>query len=98
MNKADLVKEISQRASVNQATAQKALEAMLETFKETLKNGEKIQLIGFGSFEVAQRAERRGVNPQNGKPIQIPAKKVVKFKAGKDLKEMVAKSKGAKKK
>lgn len=93
MNKADLVKEISQKASVNQATAQKALESMLDTFKESLKKGEKIQLIGFGSFEVAKRAERKGVNPQTKKEIKIPAKKVVKFKAGKELKELVAKAK-----
>jgi DNA-binding protein HU-beta len=93
MNKADLVKEISQKASVNQAVAQKALEAMLETFKDALKKGDKIQLIGFGSFEVAKRAERKGVNPQTRKPITIAAKKVVKFKAGKDLKDMVAKAK-----
>jgi DNA-binding protein HU-beta len=93
MNKADLVKEISQKASVNQAVAQKALEAMLDTFKDALKKGEKIQLIGFGSFEVAKRAERKGVNPRSGDEILIPAKNVVKFKAGKDLKEMVAKGK-----
>lgn len=93
MNKADLVKEISQKASVNQATAQKALESMLDTFKESLKKGDKIQLIGFGSFEVAKRAGRKGVNPQTKKEIKIPAKKVVKFKAGKELKELVAKAK-----
>ncbi len=93
MNKADLVKEIATKASVNQATAQKALEAMIETFKDSLKKAEKIQLIGFGSFEVAKRAARKGVNPQTKKAINIPAKKVVKFKAGKDLKDMVAKAK-----
>jgi DNA-binding protein HU-beta len=93
MNKADLVKEISQKAAVNQATAQKALESMLETFKDSLKKGNKIQLIGFGSFEVAKRAARKGVNPQTKKAINIPEKKVVKFKAGKDLKDLVAKGK-----
>lgn len=93
MNKADLVKAISVNASLNQATAQKALEAMLETFKDTLKKGDKIQLIGFGSFEVAKRAARKGVNPQTKKTINIPAKKVVKFKPGKDLKDLVAKGK-----
>lgn len=93
MNKADLVKEIATKASVNQATAQKALEAMVDTFKCTLKHGDKIQLIGFGSFEVAERAARKGVNPQTKKPITIKAKKVVKFKAGKELKELVAKAK-----
>ncbi|MFZ5951703.1 MAG: HU family DNA-binding protein [Candidatus Rifleibacteriota bacterium] len=93
MNKADLVKAIATKASLNQATAQKALESMLETFKDTLKKGDKIQLIGFGSFEVAKRAARKGVNPQTKKTINIPAKKVVKFKAGKELKDMVAKGK-----
>jgi DNA-binding protein HU-beta len=66
---------------------------MLDTFKATLKKGDKIQLIGFGSFEVAKRAARKGVNPQTKKTISIPAKKVVKFKAGKELKDMVAKGK-----
>ena len=93
MNKADLVKAIANNADLNQATAQEALEVMLDTFKATLKKGEKIQLIGFGSFEVAKRAARKGVNPQTKKTISIPAKKVVKFKAGKELKEMVAKGK-----
>ncbi|MEW6712987.1 MAG: HU family DNA-binding protein, partial [Candidatus Riflebacteria bacterium] len=87
------VKAIATKASLNQATAQKALESMLETFKDTLKKGDKIQLIGFGSFEVAKRAARKGVNPQTKKTINIPAKKVVKFKAGKELKDMVAKGK-----
>ncbi len=93
MNKADLVKTISGKAKLNQTTAQKALEVMLETFKDTLKKGQKIQLIGFGSFEVAKRAARKGVNPQTKKPISIGAKKVVKFKPGKELKEMVSKGK-----
>lgn len=93
MNKADLVKSIAASASLNQSVAQKAIEAMLDTFKESLKKGEKIQLIGFGSFEVAKRAARKGVNPQTKKTINIPAKKVVKFKAGKDLKDLVAKGK-----
>ncbi|MBF0543404.1 MAG: HU family DNA-binding protein [Candidatus Riflebacteria bacterium] len=93
MNKADLVKAIASKARMNQASAQKALEVMLDTFKDSLKKGTKIQLIGFGSFEVAKRAARKGVNPQSKKPINIPAKKVVKFKPGKELKEIVAKSK-----
>ena len=93
MNKADLVKAIATKAKLNQAAAQKALESMLDTFKDTLKKGNKIQLIGFGSFEVAKRAARKGVNPQTKKPINISAKKVVKFKPGKELKEIVAKAK-----
>jgi len=93
MNKADLVKAIASKAKLNQAAAQKALEVMLETFKDTLKKGTKIQLIGFGSFEVAKRAARKGVNPQTKKPINIAAKKVVKFKPGKELKEIVSKGK-----
>ncbi|MFZ2958986.1 MAG: HU family DNA-binding protein [Candidatus Ozemobacteraceae bacterium] len=93
MNKADLVKAVATKAKLNQAAAQKALEVMLDTFKETLKKGTKIQLIGFGSFEVAKRAARKGVNPQTKKAINIAAKKVVKFKPGKELKEIVAKGK-----
>jgi len=93
MNKADLVKTIASKAKLAQASAAKALEVMLDTFKDSLKKGNKIQLIGFGSFEVAKRAARKGVNPQTKKPIEIAAKKVVKFKPGKDLKEMVAKGK-----
>ncbi|MBF0500181.1 MAG: HU family DNA-binding protein [Candidatus Riflebacteria bacterium] len=93
MNKADLVKAVANKAKLNQAAAQKALEVMLDTFKDTLKKGTKIQLIGFGSFEVAKRAARKGVNPQTKKAINIAAKKVVKFKPGKELKEIVAKGK-----
>lgn len=93
MNKADLVKAIATESSVSQTVAQNALEAILEAFKDSLKTGEKIQLIGFGSFEVAKRAARKGVNPQTKKTINIPAKKVVKFKPGKELKELVAKGK-----
>lgn len=93
MNKAELVKAISTKTKLNQTVAQKALEAVIDTFKDALKKGQKIQLIGFGSFEVAKRAARKGVNPQTKKPINIPPKKVVKFKPGKELRELVAKGK-----
>ncbi len=93
MNKADLVKAIAAKAGMNQAQTHQTLDAMLDIFKSTLKAGHKIQLIGFGSFEVSKREARTGVNPQTKKPIKIPACRVVRFKAGKELKAVVAKSK-----
>ena len=71
--------------------AEKALKAFTETVAETLQNGDKIQLVGFGTFEVAERAARTGKNPQTGKEIKIPASKAPKFKAGKALKDTVNK-------
>lgn len=93
MNKADLVKAIASKSKLNQAKAHQTLDAMLDVFKSTLKGGEKIQLIGFGSFEVTRREARQGVNPQTKKKIKIPARRVVRFKAGKELKTFVAKGK-----
>jgi DNA-binding protein HU-beta len=93
MNKADLVKTIASKARMNQARAHQTLDAMLDVFKGSLKSGDKIQLIGFGSFEVTKREAREGVNPQTKTRIKIPARRVVRFKAGKELKEFVAKGK-----
>ena len=85
MNKTELVAAIAEKAELSKKDAEKALKA----FTEQLKNGDKIQLVGFGTFEVAERAARTGQNPQTGKAIEIPASKAPKFKAGKALKDTV---------
>lgn len=93
MNKSELVKAIAKKADLTNAAAQSVLEAFIDSVKTSLKKGEKVQLIGFGSFSTLKRAARKGVNPQTKKTIKIPAKKVAKFVPGKELKEMVNKKK-----
>ena len=78
---------IAEKAGLTKADSKKALEAFVETVGEALKGGDKVALIGFGSFSVSERSARSGRNPQTGKTITIPAKKVVKFKAGAELAE-----------
>ena len=80
MNKAQLIDAIAEKAGLTKADSKKALEAFVETVGEALKGGDKVALIGFGSFSVSERSARSGRNPQTGKTITIPAKKVVKFK------------------
>lgn len=87
MNKVELVAAIAAEAGLTKVDAQKALEAGVKAISEALVKGENVQLIGFGTFAVVERAERNGVNPATGKAIKIDAKKVVKFKAGKALAE-----------
>ncbi|MBQ7448710.1 MAG: HU family DNA-binding protein [Paludibacteraceae bacterium] len=87
MNKSELVAAIAEKAGLTKAAAAKALDAAVEAIADSLKKGEAVQLIGFGTFAVAKREARQGVNPANGAKIQIPAKKVAKFKAGKALAE-----------
>ncbi len=89
MNKVELVSAIAEMSGLSKNDAEKALNAFIKTVGEELGRGERIQLIGFGTFEVAKRAARVGKNPQNGKEISIPACKVPKFKAGKVLKDEV---------
>ncbi|GAB1779159.1 MULTISPECIES: HU family DNA-binding protein [Priestia] len=89
MNKTELVDAVATQAELSKQDAKKAVEALFETISNTLANEEKIQLVGFGTFEVRERAERTGRNPQTGKQITIPASKVPAFKAGKELKEAV---------
>ncbi|GAB4271312.1 MAG: HU family DNA-binding protein [Candidatus Rifleibacteriota bacterium] len=89
MNKSELVKAIAKKADVTNANAQAVLEAFIDAVKTSLKKGDKIQLIGFGSFATVKREARKGVNPQTKKTIKIPAKKVAKFVPGKELKELV---------
>mgnify|MGYP000237302707 CR=1 FL=1 len=89
MNKNELVAKMAEKAGLKKTEAEKALKAFTETVAEELKNGEKIQLVGFGTFEVSERAERTGRNPQTGKEMTIAASKAPKFKAGKALKDMI---------
>lgn len=85
MNKADLIDAISTSAKISKADAGRALDSTIEAITKSLKKGDKVSLVGFGTFSVAKRAARTGRNPQTGKTIQIKAKKVAKFKAGSDL-------------
>ena len=89
MNKTELVAAIAAKTELSKKDSEKALKAFMEVVSEQLKKGEKIQLIGFGTFEVAKRAARTGKNPQTGKAIKIAACKAPKFKAGKALKGAV---------
>jgi len=91
MNKAELVKRIAEIAEVPKVTAEKVLDAFMQAVEEAVSKGDKVVLVGFGSFQVVTRAEREGRNPRTGKPIKIPAKKVVKFKPGKKLEEAAQK-------
>ncbi len=89
MNKTELVKVVAAQAELTQKDATKAVDALFDTISTTLAQGEKIQLIGFGTFEVRERSARKGRNPQTGEEIEIAASKVPAFKAGKELKEAV---------
>lgn len=85
MNKAELIDAIAGKSGLSKADAKKALDAFVETTGEVLKGGDKISLVGFGSFSVSTREARTGRNPQTGKEIKIAAKNVVRFKAGAEL-------------
>ena len=85
MNKTELINKIAESAGISKADAKKALEATADTIKQALIAGDKIQLIGFGTFAVSERPAREGINPATKEKIQIPAKKVAKFKAGAEL-------------
>ncbi len=85
MNKAQLIDAIASEAILTKADAKRALDAFVNTTTGALKKGDRVALVGFGSFSVSKRNARTGRNPQTGKPITIAAKKVVKFKAGADL-------------
>lgn len=93
MNKAELIEAIANTTKTTKADAGRALDATIEAVAKALKKGDRISLVGFGSFSVAKRAARTGRNPQTGKEIKIAAKKVVKFKAGSDLATSVNKGK-----
>lgn len=89
MNKVELITSISEKAELTKVDAEKALKAFVNTVTEELKNGGKVQLVGFGTFEVTERAERQGRNPATGESITIAASKAPKFKAGKAFKDIV---------
>ena len=89
MNKAELIAAIAESADFSKKDAEKALKAFTDIVTEELKKGEKVQLVGFGTFEVSVRAAREGRNPATNKTIKIPASKAPKFKAGKALKDML---------
>ena len=89
MNKADLINALAAKNEISKKDAEKAVNAVLGLIEEALKNGEKVQIMGFGSFEVKERAARTGKNPATGATIQTPASKAVVFKAGKALKDSI---------
>jgi DNA-binding protein HU-beta len=91
MNKAELIEAIAGSAKISKADAGRSLDATIEAISKSLKKGDKVSLVGFGTFSVAKRAARNGRNPQTGKTIKIAAKKVAKFKAGADLSKTVNK-------
>ena len=90
MNKSDLIEAIAENAELSKAAAQRALDAFVDTVKSALKNGDQVALVGFGTFDVKDRAARSGRNPQTGEVIQIAATRVPGFKAGKALKDAVS--------
>ena len=89
MNKAELIEAIANNSGLSKADSKKALDAFIETTTSTLKKGDRVALVGFGSWSVSSRAARTGRNPQTGKEIKIAAKNVVKFKAGAELSDAV---------
>ena len=89
MNKTELIDSIASDAEVSKVEARKALESFLENVKQTLKKGDRISLVGFGSWSVSKRSAREGRNPRTGETIKIPAKNVVKFKAGMELTDSI---------
>ncbi len=89
MNKSDLVDKVAEDAELTKADANDAITSVVEGIQESLSRGEKVTLVGFGTFSVRERSARKGRNPQTGETIQIPAKKVAKFKPGKHLREAV---------
>ncbi|AGY54377.1 MAG: HU family DNA-binding protein [Bacteroidales bacterium] len=89
MNKAELISAIAGKANITKVDARKALDAFVDAAGETMKKGERLTLVGFGSFSVVKRNARNGRNPRTGKNIKIAAKNVVRFKAGADLNKLV---------
>lgn len=89
MNKTELVAAIAEQTELSKKDAEKALKAFIDVVTDELKKGEKVQLVGFGTFEISERAAREGKNPLTGATMSIPASKAPKFKAGKALKDAV---------
>jgi DNA-binding protein HU-beta len=93
MNKAELIDQIAKDADITKAQANEALDSFTSAVIETLKNGDRVTLVGFGTFSVSERAERNGRNPQTGDIIKISARKVPKFKAGKEFSDKISDAK-----
>ncbi len=91
MTKTDLINAVAEKAGLTKKDADKAVSAVIDAITDSLAKGEKIQLVGFGTFEVRERAAKEGINPATKQKMNIPAKKVPAFKAGKALKDVVAK-------
>jgi DNA-binding protein HU-beta len=89
MNKGDLINKVANEAGLSKAQAGKALDSVINTVQKSLKKGDKVTLVGFGTWSVAKRSARTGRNPQTGATIKIAAKRVVKFKAGKEFAKSV---------
>lgn len=87
MNKADLVVKVANQTGLTKKASREAVDAVISAITDSLNKGERVTLVGFGTFHVMERKERKGVNPQTRETIQIPAKKVPKFKAGKSLRK-----------
>ncbi len=90
MNKAELIAQVAEKSDMTKKDAEKAVSAVLATIEEALSRGDKVQLVGFGTFEVRERAARKGRNPQTGEEIEIVAARVPVFKAGKSLRDVVS--------
>ena len=93
MNKSELISKMAEISGMTKASAEKALNAFVEAVKVALEKGEEVSLVGFGTFMVAERAARKGRNPRTGEEIEIPAKKIVKFKPGSNLEAIVNRGK-----
>lgn len=91
MNKAELITSVAQKTGLTRKDADKIVASVLDTITETLASGEKVSLVGFGTFEVKERAAHQGINPSTGEPMQIPSSKSAVFKSGKQLKDAVNK-------
>lgn len=89
MNKAELVDAIAKEAKISKAQAQEAVDSFVKNVQGVLKKGDRLTLVGFGTFSTSQREARTGRNPQTGKPIKIPAKKIARFTPGKSLKDAI---------
>lgn len=89
MNKTEFINSVAETSGLSKVDAKKAIDAFIETVTNELKEGGKVALLGFGSFSVAEKAARKGVNPKTKQPIEIPARKAVKFKAGAELNDII---------
>lgn len=89
MNKTEFINAVAEKSGLSKVDAKKAVEAFVETVSSELKEGGKVALLGFGSFSIAEKSARKGVNPKTKQPIEIPARKSVKFKAGAELTEII---------